>query len=403
MTRTLHRLSVKEVRAAQVGMWPDGGGLYLQCSAGADDGIRKSWLFRFVVNGRERQMGLGALDTTSLAEARDKALACRKLRAENIDPIEHRRAAQAAIALESAKTMTFDQCAKAFIKAHSAGWRNPKHHQQWQNTIKDYCSPVFSKVAVQSIDTALVMKVLEPLWASKPETASRVRGRIESILDWARVRGFRSGENPARWRGHLKHLLPARKKVAKVKHLEALPYTELATFMTKLRNRKADVAGLALEFTVLTAVRSEPTRYARWDEIDTDAKTWTVPDDRTKKLGHALRIPLVDDVLVIIEQMREIRRNEFVFPGAIAAIMSDETMLSVLGKLGYPVTVHGFRSCFKTWAKETTAFTDDVVEMALGHTIKDQVTAAYMRGELFEKRRKLMQAWAAFANQLAKK
>jgi integrase len=403
MTRTLHRLSVSKVRNAQVGMWPDGGGLYLQVTAGADDRTRKSWLFRFTVNGRERQAGLGPIDTTSLAEARDKALQCRKLRAEGIDPIEHRRAAQAATALESARSMTFDQCAHAFIKSHSAGWRNPKHHQQWQNTIRDYCTPTFGKMSVQSIDTGLVMRVLEPIWSSKPETASRVRGRIESILDWARVRGFRSGENPARWRGHLDHLLPARNKVQKVKHLAALPYAALPAFMTELRNKKDDVAGLALEFTILTAVRAGATVRARWDEIDADAKVWTVPDDRTKKLGHELRIPLVGDAVVILEQMQEIRRNEFLFPGANAPTMSDEMMLSVLDKMGHgDLTVHGFRSSFKTWASEQTMFSRDVVEMALGHAIKDQVEAAYQRGDLFEKRRVLMEAWAAFANQNAK-
>jgi integrase len=402
MTRTLHRLSVSKVRNAALGMHADGGNLYLQCTAGGDGTVRKSWLFRFTVNGRERQAGLGALDTTSLAEAREKALACRKLRAEGIDPIEHRRAAQAATALESTRSMTFDQCAQAFIKSHAAGWRNLKHHQQWQNTIRDYCIPTFGKVSVQNIDTALVMRVLEPLWSSKPETASRVRGRIESILDWARVRGFRSGENPARWRGHLDHLLPARKKVQKVKHLAALPYVALPAFMTKLRNKNDGVAALALEFTILTAVRAGATIRARWDEIDADAKVWTVPDDRTKRLGHELRIPLVDDVLVILEQMREIRRNEFLFPGANAATMSDEMMLSVLDKLGHgDLTVHGFRSSFKTWATEQTMFQKDVIEMALGHAIKDQVEAAYQRGDIFLKRRELMSAWSVYANQLA--
>ena len=277
MPRTLQRLSSTKVRTAKVGMWPDGGGLYLQCTKGADGGVRRSWLYRFAAKGRERQMGLGSADEVSLAEAREKAAQCRKLRQAGIDPIEHRKAAQAQAALEAARSMTFDECRDAYIKAHAAGWRNAKHRQQWENTLKTYCSPIFGKVSVQAIDVALVMKVLGPIWSTKPETASRLRGRIEAILDWAKVRGLRTGENPARWRGHLDHLLPARGKVRKVKHHAALPYIQISRFLDELRQREG-VAARALEFAIMTATRTGEVIGARWDEIDLTAKVWTIPE-----------------------------------------------------------------------------------------------------------------------------
>ena len=216
-------------------MHRDGGGLYLQCTEGADGSVRRSWLFRYAIKGRERQMGLGSAEAVSLAEARLQGADCRKLHQAGIDPIEHRRAAEAQAALEAAKSMTFDECRDAYINAHVASWRNAKHRQQWTNTLKTYCSPVFGKIPVQVVDVTLVMKVLEPIWSTKPETASRLRGRIEAILDWAKVRGLRTGENPARWRGHLDHLLPARGKVRKVKHHAALPYTQISAYLEELR------------------------------------------------------------------------------------------------------------------------------------------------------------------------
>jgi hypothetical protein len=255
MARSIQRLSSAKVRTAKAGMQCDGGGLYLQCTASADGEVRKSWIFRYAIKGRERQMGLGALDVVSLAEAREKAAECRRLRAKGIDPIELRNAERMKAALEEAKAMTFDECRDAYIKAHAAGWSNTKHRRQWESSVKTYCTPVFGKVSVQAIDVALVMKVLEPIWSTKPETASRLRGRIESILDWAKVRGLRTGENPARWRGHLDHLLPAPEKVRKVEHHAALPYPEVGAFMAVLRMREA-VAARALEFAILTAART---------------------------------------------------------------------------------------------------------------------------------------------------
>lgn len=376
-------------------MWPDGGGLYLQCTNGADGGVRRSWLYRFSKNGRERQMGLGSTETVGLAEAREKAAECRKLRQAGIDPIEHRKAAQAQAALEAARSMTFDECRDAHIKAHAAGWRNAKHRQQWENTLKTYCGPIFGKVAVQAIDVALVIKVLGPIWSTKPETAGRLRGRIEAILDWAKVRGLRSGENPARWRGHLDHLLPARGKVRKVKHHAALPYIQISTYLDELRKREG-VAARALEFAILTATRTNEVIGARWDEIDLAARVRIIPELRMKA-GREHRIPLSDPVMAVLKFMQSVRQNEFVFPGDRRATLSNMALLMVLRRMNRSdLTTHGFRSTFRTWAAERTSFPREVVEGALAHVVGSKTEIAYQRGDLFDKRRRLMAAWAEF-------
>jgi integrase len=376
-------------------MHADGGGLYLQASVGADDGIRKSWIFRYAVAGRERQMGLGSLDVRTLSEAREEAARCRKLRFAGIDPLENRNASRAATALQAATAMTFDQCATAYIKAHSAGWRNAKHHSQWTNTLNSYASPVLGEVAVQGIDTTLVMKVLEPLWSIKPETASRLRGRIESVLDWARVKSYRSGENPARWRGHLDHLLPARAKVQKVEHHKAMKYEDLPSFMAELRGHE-DVAPAALEFTILNAARTGEVLGAVWDEIDLAAKVWTVPASRMK--GHIEhRVPLTDAAVAVLERMQKVRINDYIFPRDRKAGLSERSMLNVLGRMGRAVTTHGFRSSFRTWAAEQTSNPSNVIEMALAHVVGSKVENAYQRSDLFDKRRLLMQQWAEFS------
>jgi integrase len=376
-------------------MWSDGGGLYLQCTAGAAGSVRRSWLYRFAAKGRERQMGLGSAETVSLADAREKAAECRKLRQAGIDPIEHRKAAQAQAALEAARSMTFDECRDAYIKAHAAGWRNAKHRQQWENTLKTYCSPIFGKVAVQAIDVVLVMKALEPVWSTKPETASRLRGRIEAILDWAKVRGLRSGENPARWRGHLDHLLPARSKVRRVKHHAALPYLQISTYLAELRAQKG-VAAKALEFLILTAARTGEVIGARWDEIDMQTKIWTIPASRMKA-GREHRVPLAEHSLAVLTHMQSLRQNEYVFPGDQRAQLSNMALLMVLRRMKRgDITAHGFRSTFRTWAAERTNFAQEVVETALAHVVGNKVEAAYQRGDMFEKRRRLMTVWAEF-------
>jgi hypothetical protein len=266
------------------GLHADGGGLYLHVSKNG----AKSWIFRWKRDGKLHDMGLGPINTISLTEARDKALACRKLKYEGRNPIEERRSQRQAAKLESTKAMTFRQCGEAYIAAHRAGWKSDKHAAQWPSTLATYVYPVFGDQPVRVVDVALVMKVLEPIWTTKPETASRVRGRIESVLDWATARGYRKGENPARWRGHLENLLPKRSKVAHVKHHAALPYAEISTFMAELR-RQEGMAARALEFAILTAARTGEVIDATWAEIDLEGRLWTIPAGRMKGRARAPR------------------------------------------------------------------------------------------------------------------
>jgi integrase len=373
-------------------MHADGGGLYLQVTpSGA-----KSWIFRFMLHGRAREMGLGPLHTISLAEARERARECRKLRLDGIDPVEARSAKRAKERLAAATAMTFAECAERYIAAHRTGWRNPKHAAQWPSTLQTYAYPVFGLLPVQAIDTALVTKAIEPIWQAKPETASRVRGRIEAVLDWAKVRGYRDGENPARWRGHLDKLLPARAKVRKVEHHPALPYAVMGEFVASLRQQEG-VAARALEFLILTAARTGEVIAARWNEFDLAEKVWTVPADRMKA-GKEHRVPLSAAAVAIIEQMQATRvaDQQFVFPGGkLGKPLSNMAMLKLLQRMGRgELTAHGFRSSFRDWAAERTNFPREVAEMALAHTVGDKVEAAYRRGDLFAKRRRLMEEWA---------
>src|SRR5712691_3522391 len=393
MARRLNRLTAVEVRAIdEKGMHHDGGGLYLQVSAG----VAKSWIYCFTLDGRAREMGLGPVHAIPLAEARKRAVECRRMRVDGIDPIEARSAHRGWKKLEAAKTMTFDACAAAYIAAHNASWRNAKHRGQWRNTLTSYAGPVFGSLPVRSIDVGLVMKALEPIWHTKPETASRLRGRIEAVLDWATVRNYRDGENPARWRGHLDKLLPARSKVHKVKHHPALPYNEIADFIAALRNQEG-VAPRALEFLILTAARTGEVISAPWDEVDLDGKLWVVAAARMKA-GREHRVPLAAAAMAVLEQMKEIRESEFVFAGGKQGKpLSNMAMLAVLKRMGRgELTAHGFRSTFRDWAAECTNFPREVVEIALAHTIENKVEAAYRRGDLFQKRRQLMEAWARF-------
>jgi Arm DNA-binding domain/Phage integrase family len=302
MARTLNRLKAAKLQTTKSGMYPDGGGLWLQVTSRAG----RSWLFRYRVvdpthpkGYRERYHGLGPAHTISLDEAREKARECRKLRLAGIDPIEHREAEHRQRLLEAAKSMTFDQCAAAYVEAHESAWTNPVHRRQWRNTLRDYVSPILGPLPVQSIDTGLVLKVIEPLWKTVPETASRLRGRIESVLDWATARNYRTGDNPARWKGHLDHLLPARTKVRKVKHHAAMPYTELPDFMTSLRAQEG-VGARCLEFAILTAARSGEALGARWNEIR--GGVWTIPAERMKA-GKEHRVPLSKAALAILDQV----------------------------------------------------------------------------------------------------
>jgi integrase len=385
----LTSLSVRQARRR--GLYGDGGGLFLQVSeSGA-----KSWVFRFKKADRLRVMGLGPAHTITLAEARDRARECRKLRLDGIDPIEARRAERAQAKLDAAKAVTFAECADAYITAHKAGWRNPKHAAQWPATLATYVNPTFGELPVQAIDTALVTRVMEPIWTKKPETASRVRGRIESILDWATARGYRQGENPARWRGHLENLFPRRSKVRRVEHHAALPYSELSAFMLALRQQEG-VAARALEFTILTAARTGEVIGARWEEINIAERLWSVPAERMKA-GREHRVPLCGKALEIVEEMRAIGGN-FIFPGGKRGKpLSNMAMTMLLRRMGHgDQTVHGFRSTFRDWAAEQTSYPNELCEIALAHALSDKTEAAYRRGDMMEKRQRLMTDWATY-------
>jgi integrase len=395
--RAIGKLTALKVeKAKEPGMYGDGGGLYLRVT---EDGA-KNWVFRFMLNGRARWMGLGPLALYGLQEARGRALDARRLRHEGMDPIDTRRAARLQERLKAAKAMTFKQCAEAYIASHRAGWRNEKHAGQWETTLATYAYPAIGALPVQSIDTGLVLRVLEPIWTEKSETAGRVRGRIEAILDWAKARDYRAGENPARWRGHVDKLLPARNKVRKVEHHAALPYAELPGFMLALRGQEGNSAR-ALEFAILTAARTGEVIGATWDEINWTEKVWTI-DGARMKAGKEHRVPLCDRATMLLTELEPnaddtSAERRFLFAGGKAGRpLSNMAMDMLLRRMNSDVTVHGFRSTFRDWAAERTNFPSEVVEMALAHTISSKVEKAYRRGDLFEKRRRLMDTWADF-------
>lgn len=394
MAREIGKLSALAVsRAKEPGMYCDGGGLFLRVGpTGA-----RSWVFRYMLARKRRDMGLGPLHAFSLAEARTRAQECRKLLADGIDPLAAREAARDAARVEAARAISFRQCAEAYIEAHAPGWKNAKHGDQWRNTLAAYAYPVIGELPVNTVDTGLVMKVLEPVWSTKTETASRVRGRMEAVLDWATVRGHRQGDNPARWRGHLDHLLPARSKVQRVEHHAALPYEEIGDFMAELR-RQGGTSAKALEFLILTATRTSETIGVTWAEIDFAAKAWTIPADRMKA-GREHRVPLSPRAVDLLTEMKKTGQGDaYVFPGPKPkSSLSNMALLALLKRMGRTdLTAHGFRSTFRDWCAERTSFPRDVAEMALAHAIGDKVEAAYRRGDLYEKRTRLMEAWATY-------
>ncbi len=388
VTGKLTPLRVEKLR--KPGRYGDGGNLWLQVSKWGT----KSWLFRYTIDGKQRQMGLGSADTVKLGEAREQARQARNWFLHGHDPIAQRDAERAAARADAAKGVTFKNASERYIAAHEAAWKNEKHVTQWRATLTTYAYPIMGDLSVAAIDTGLVTKVLEPIWTTKPETASRLRGRIEVILDWAKVRGYRHGENPARWRGHLDKLLPAKGKVRKVTHHAALPIDNLASFMAALR-KQPGVGARALEFAVLTAARTGEVIGARWSEIDLAAKMWTVPVDRMKA-GREHRVPLSDCAVEILEALPRGQADDYVFPGAKpGAPLSNMSLLATLKRMGRgDLTTHGFRSTFRDWTAERTNYPREVAEMALAHKVADAVEAAYRRGDLFQKRQRLMQAWA---------
>jgi integrase len=393
---TLNRLKAVDLpRLKKPGYHHDGGGLYLQVRPGRS-GYSRSWVFRYTRHGKARIMGLGPLDTIGLAEAREKAREARKALLEGVDPINTRAAERTAQRLAEATSMTFRQSAEAYIASHEAGWKSAIHAKQWPSTLAMYAYSVFGDLPVASINTGLVMKAIEPIWTAKPETAGRVRGRIEAVLDWAKTRGYREGENPARWRGHLENLLPKRSKVARVEHHEALPYQDIAGFMAQLR-AQAGTAARTLEFTILTAARTSEVIGARWCEVNVAERVWTIPGSRMKA-GRDHRVPLSERALALLGEPGA--PDGFLFPGSKPGQpLSNMAMLKVLQRMGLRtasggITVHGFRSSFIDWATEQTNFPAEMREMALAHTVGDKVEAAYRRGDLFDRRRELMAAWA---------
>ena len=386
------------------GMHCDGGNLYLQVSVGPEDNRRRSWIFRYQLRGRKpRDAGLGSINDVTLAEARETARHYRKLVKEGIDPIAERDARVAKNLAVSATVMTFDQAAESYMRQHRAGW-SPDHAAQWASSLKSHVVPVIGRMSVSDITTTHIMKVLEPMWLDKVVTGERVRGRIEAVLGWAAVSGYRTGDNPARWRGHLDNLLAARSKVRAVRHHPALPYVEMPAFLQELRARRG-MAALALEFAVLTCVRSADVFNAKHADIDRTSRTWTI--SAFSKTGVPHRVPLSTAAFAAYDKARKIvaeiggkvARSEFAFPNDVTgARLSQNAMLHVLTRMGRGgvVTTHGCRASFRTWAQEQTNFPWELAEMSLGHKVATPVERAYARGDAFNKRVNIMQAWSDF-------
>ena len=403
----IEKLKLNNLKTKEPGLISDGGNLYLQTRRNKKSGeLYRSWVFRFKLRGgKQRDMGIGSLDSIGLAKARELAAGYREMIATGVDPIEHRNEARAQAAAK-VPVPTFDEVAKAYITAHRPSWRSLVHARQWEVTLATYVSPVIGKLPVNLISTDHLMKVLEKddFWRTKTDTAKRVRGRVESILSYATVRKLRQGDNPATWRGHLSELLARPSRLAPVQHFAALDYRTMGAFMAQLRQRDG-IGALALQFTVLCAARTSETLGATWDEIDLDEALWTVPANRIKA-GKEHRVPLSKAALAVLRQVRDITekiggavaKSKFLFPNdRTGGRMSPNSLLALLGRMKRAdVTVHGMRSAFRDWVSEATSFPNDAAELALAHKVADKVEAAYRRGTMFNKRRVMMEAWASF-------
>jgi integrase len=389
MATKINRLTATSVKTRQPGMHADGGLLYLLVKP---DG-RRSWIFRYRdrTTGKLRDMGLGAAWDVGLAEARERAAAHRRTLRDGLDPLTSKHAGRAEAKAAHEKRMAFGRCAELYIEAHRNGWKNPKHAAQWDSTLRTYCVPVW-KLPIDTIDTALVMKCLDPIWTTKTETASRLRGRMESVLAWATVRGLRSGDNPAQWRNHLDQLLPARTKVQAVEHRAALPYTEASAFMVELRQRDS-IAAKVLELQILTATRPGEAAGAQWSEFDLAGAVWTIPAARMKA-GKEHRVPLSPAAVKLLKALPQINAN--VFPGVRHRPITTEAAMKLLKELRPGLTAHGFRSTFRDWAAETTSHPREIIEQAMAHRLKDAAEAAYQRGDLLARRAVLMKDWATY-------
>jgi integrase len=369
-------------------MYPDGANLYLQIGpTGA-----KSWIFRYAFGKRPHQMGLGPFPTISLAKAREKARACRELLVDGIDPLTHREAVRLKARLAAAQTITFREAAHRYTDAHGARWSS-KHQSQWEQSLRDFAYPILGELPIDAIGLTQVLQVLEPIWRSKQQTAARLRGRIEAVLNWATVREYRNGDNPARWRGHLEELLS---KSVKAVHLSSLPYADVPSLMQKLAATD-EIAAKALSFLILTATRHAETLHATWPEIDWERRVWTIPPERMKaKREH--KIPLSEPAHAILEELWAERQNDLVFPGFRSGRpLAAKAMSRQLARIGITnVTIHGFRSSFRSWAAERTAFPAEVAELALAHQVGSALERAYQRSDLFARRVELAEAWGKF-------
>lgn len=407
MTKLTAKTVESLARAGIPGYTGDGNGLYFQVSQAGG----KSWVFRYKKDGKSRMMGLGRYPETTLSQAREKAIALRHRTNAGIDPLEARdqelarlreeQVRQERIRLEeaakNARLVTFEKAAGDYIKSHRVGWRNAKHAQQWENTLRTYVFPVIGPLQAGDISTEHILQILTPIWSTKPETASRIRNRIELVLDAAKALGSREGENPARWRGHLDKLLPARSRVRKVQHHAALSWRELPAFMAKLESHE-ELSYQAMRLTILTACRTSEVLSARWAEFDFQTQTWTIPASRMKA-NREHRVPLSSNVVNLLERLPRIEGSPFVFPGTrTAKPISNMAMLMALRRMNRgDLTMHGFRSTFRDWAAENTHYPREICEMALAHAVATGAEAAYWRSDVFAKRRALMADWATYA------
>lgn len=393
------KLNSKQVENLAVpGTYEDGEGLRLVVKASG----KKSWVLRFQLDGKRREMGLGGFPSVNLKNARLAAINKRELLRQHIDPLTHRdeqlhtrkREAQQQLA----KSVTFKSIAKDYIEAHRAGWKNAKHAQQWENTLKTYAYPVLGDLTAEEITTELVLEVLKPIWQVKAETASRVRNRIEMVLDAAKARGLRNGENPARWRGHLDKLLPPRGKIQTVVHHPALPWAETPAFMAVVMARE-ELSCKAICLTILTACRTSEVLGATWSEVDLKNQVWRIPAARMKA-GKEQRVPLSSSACEVIAGLKKVSGSDYLFPGAkLGSHLSNTSMLMALRRIERSdLTMHGFRSTFRDWAAESTSYPREVCEQALAHNRQDKAEAAYFRTDLFDKRREMMEEWAAYAS-----
>jgi len=390
----LNALAVSRLTAPGLHFVGGVGGLALRVK---DTGGRY-WTLRIRVAGKRRDIGLGGYPDVTLAQAREKAREKRDMVEKGIDPVEDRRSKRAALVAERARNVTFQWAAEQFIKDKSPEWKNAKHAAQWASTLESYAYPILGKMFIKDVDLPHVLAILRPIWTTKTETAARLRGRMDNVLEWATVHGYRTGPSPARWKGHLDKLLAAPAKTAKVEHHAAIPHQKAGAFMARLRQSEG-MGARALEFTILTAARSGEVRGATWAEIDLPAAVWTIPEGRMKAEKEH-RIPLAPQAVELLRRMPRIAGSDYVFPSPRGGALSDMTLTAVLRRMEVDYTVHGFRSTFRDWAGETTAYPREVIEHALAHQLQDKAEAAYARGTLFDKRRRLMADWATFLDRI---